>query len=400
MDKLISVEKALDLVLASAKSFGEEEVSLEKSLGRTLAADCFADRDFPPYHRVTMDGIAILHDSFKQGIHSFPIEALCAAGMPQQKLNNPKRCMEVMTGCVLPEGTDTVIRYEDLSLQDGIAHINIDQVILGKNVHTKGLDQAKGSLVLAKEMQMGPAEIAIAASIGKSFLSVRKMPRTVVISTGDELVDVDKTPLPHQIRKSNVHTIQACLSFCGVSSHRLHLDDEKSSISSTLSQVLDSYDLIILSGGVSKGKFDFIPAVLEELGVIKDFHRVRQRPGKPFWFGQRNKAVIFALPGNPVSSFMCTLKYIKSWLDKSMSRKPVVKYAQLSEDVIFKPNLSYFLPVAISYESSGKCMAKPEKGNGSGDLVGLVAADAFMELPCGRDVYLKGEVFPYWSFRG
>lgn len=400
MDKLIKVNEASNLVTKTVTSFGVEEVPLEQSLGRILMEEAIADRDFPPYDRVTMDGIAILFDRYKNGQRSFAIQGLCAAGTPQQTLFRGDSCLEVMTGSIMPKGVDTVIRYEDISISEGMAAINIETIIQGKNIHQQGSDQVKGSLVLAKDKCIGPAEIAIAASIGKKNLLVRKHPKAIVISTGDELVDIEQVPMPHQIRTSNVHTIQACLQSWGVKSDRIHLNDDKETILDHLKDILINYELVILSGGVSKGKLDFIPQALDDLGVQKLFHGVRQRPGKPFWFGKKERAVVFALPGNPVSSFMCTLKYVKAWVDESLSKNNQTSHARLEEDVLFKPDLTYFLPVSIKASPSGFLLAKSEKGNGSGDLVGLSNADGFLELPAGKNEYKAGEIFSFLPFSG
>ncbi len=388
----------MQIVQSTVRSFGVEEVLLSQSLGRVMAKDGFADRDFPPYNRVTMDGIAIHFDAFQEGKRSFIIEDLCAAGMPQKSLKSKAACLEVMTGCIMPHGADTVIRYEDITIENGTASLNISQLTQGKNIHTKGLDQPKGTVVLPKGTTIGPAEIAIAASIGLSRIAVQKLPKTIVISTGDELINVEETPLPHQIRTSNVHTIQGCLQAWGLACERTHLNDDKAAIKTSLHMILNEYDLVILSGGVSKGKLDFIPEVLDSLGVKKHFHKVKQRPGKPFWFGEGETAVVFALPGNPVSSFMCTVKYVQAWLNQCTEKPISPKYARLSEEVVFRPDLTYFLPVALSHLDDGTVEAKPERGNGSGDLVGLSKADAFLELPAGKDVYQAGEVFEYISF--
>ena len=397
---MISVKKALDIIKESKREFGSEEIALENSVGQVLAEDWKADRYFPPYDRVTMDGIAILYDQFENGQRKFPIEAIVAAGSPQAELKNSINCLEVMTGAVMPRGVDTVIRYEDISTQDGVASILVDQLRSGQNVHGQGTDKQSGEILVLSGIVISAAEIGIAASIGKHRVQVYRAPKTLVVSTGDELVDIHETPLAHQIRKSNVHRISTTLNEWKIPVDMAHLTDSKESIRRDLTKAILEYELIIMSGGVSKGKFDFLPEVLEELGVTKKFHRLAQRPGKPLWFGQKDQCTLFGLPGNPNSSFLCTHKYVRYWLDHSMgmeNRKEA--FAVLTENVEFRPELRFFLQVKLESSMDGQLLAHPKRGNGSGDFSNLSQADAFMELPESKSVFSAGEVYPILAFR-
>ncbi|MEL7003883.1 MAG: molybdenum cofactor synthesis domain-containing protein, partial [Bacteroidota bacterium] len=214
-------------------------------------------------------------------------------------------------------------------------------------------------------------------------------------------VDIDQTPLEHQIRRSNVYRLKTTLSHYGIEVETAHLDDDYKVIVNDLRDYLDRFDLILLSGGVSKGKFDFLPQALEELGVQKLFHKIKQRPGKPFWFGNhQNGCTVFALPGNPVSSFLCTHRYFKPWLDQSLGIKNTgIPFAKLADDVNFKPDLTYFLEVKLVFKEDATIEALPVKGNGSGDLANLVDADAFIQLPQGKETFNKGETYPLFLYR-
>lgn len=397
---MINIKEATHLVLNQTLSFGEESVALKQAIGRILREDLHAERDFPPFDRVTMDGIAISFSTFEKGQKSFPIQNVQAAGAPQATLENETHCMEVMTGAMLPQNCDTVIRYEDLEIQNGTATIQVDTLKLQQNVHHRGTDRKADSLIVKAGGIISPAEIGVAATIGKSELLVAAIPKVVIITTGDELVEVDEQPLPYQIRSSNVYKIKSALQQWGLPAVALHLIDDKAAIKSSLEECLQKYEVIILSGGVSKGKFDFVPEVLADLGVDKHFHKVAQRPGKPFWFGGTATCRVFALPGNPVSSFMCLQRYFRPWFRACMQLDPMPHpFAILSEDFTFKPDLTYFLQVKISYDADGRIMAKPVTGNGSGDLANLVDADAFLELPQGRNTFNKGEAFPLIIYR-
>jgi molybdopterin molybdotransferase len=178
-----------------------------------------------------------------------------------------------------------------------------------------------------------------------------------------------------------------------------HFPDDKSVLLKSLDTVLNDHDVLILSGGVSKGKFDFIPTVFEELGVKKLFHHVNQRPGKPFWFGSsRDGKTIFALPGNPVSTYMCFYRYIRPWLLKSLQVETQELSASLAKNFSFAPNLTYFLQVKVKNEE-GKLLAYPDAGGGSGDFVNLKNVTGFLELPADKSTFSPGEVFPYFPFR-
>lgn len=398
---MITVEQAAAIIGQTIRDFGVEEVGLDAAVGRVLRENLYADRDFPPYHRVTMDGIALRYNAFQSGRRSFPIEGVGAAGAAQQELRSPESCLEVMTGAMLPAGTDTVIRYEDLEISGGEARVLLDQIIRGQNVHKQGEDRGQGSLVVPAGLRLSPAEIGVAATVGKAVLRVSRLPRTVIVSTGDELVEVAEKPLPHQIRRSNEHRLKASLASYNIAADSRHLRDDMQEVLRELRAMLSEYEVLILSGGVSEGKFDYLPRALDELGVEKRFHKIKQRPGKPFWFGKApGGTLVFALPGNPVSSFMCTQRYFLPWLEQSLGLPaPVYPSAVLARDVTFKPDLTYFLQVKVHYDGQGRILALPVEGHGSGDLANLVDADAFLELPRGKELFREGEVFPLIFYR-
>lgn len=400
-NKVIKIAEATEIVLSHQLDLTKKQVPLEESIGCLLCEDLKADRDFPPFDRVTMDGIAIRYADFEKGQRQFKIAGLQAAGMPPLTMKDANQCIEIMTGAVLANGTDTIIRYEDLKIENAYAHIQVDQIKDGQNVHRKGTDRKNGDLIVQAGCLISPAEIGVAATIGKTQLSVLQLPRIIIISTGDELVEVAERPLPHQIRRSNVFSIQTAIDQYGTRSDTLHIDDDKEKIEETLKNCLEEYDVIIMSGAVSKGKFDYVPEVLSHLGVEQFFHKVAQRPGKPFWFGKSpSGTMVFALPGNPVSSFMCTHRYVIPWLRASLDLDAMnYKYAKLTSDFSFKPSLQYFLQVKISYHQNGEIWAEPIVGKGSGDLANLVDADGFLELPANKNNFNKGEVYPLLMYR-
>jgi molybdopterin molybdotransferase len=212
-------------------------------------------------------------------------------------------------------------------------------------------------------------------------------------------VDIPDTPLPHQIRRSNSYMLQAALASHGITTEIFHLADDKDLIRQKVSELLDTFDALILNGGVSEGKADFVPTVLAELGVEKLFHKVAQRPGKPFWFGKSPEGkVVFALPGNPVSTFVCCYKFVLGWLKVAQMSSLSVR-ATLTEPVFFSPELTYFVPVSTHYANDGRLLATPLQGSGSGDFANLLDCDGFLELPAERTDFKVGEVFELIGFR-
>ena len=409
---MITVSEATSIILQNLWKGTHEEVSLLQSIDRILAEDILADRDFPPFNRVTMDGISINHESFETGNRDYSVEGIQAAGMEQKSLSSSLNCIEVMTGAMVPQGCNTVIRYEDLKIENGVAKVMASKIRKGDSIHVQGSDAKRGEILIQKGCLISSAEIPLMASVGKSKVKVSTLPRTALISTGDELIDIEATPQLHQIRKSNIYALASALSNFGlpcdggspfggkgaVGCNFFHLEDNEDFIHRTLKNILNDYDLIILSGGVSKGKFDLIPSTLESFGIKKHFHQVKQRPGKPLWFGSSGNKIVFALPGNPVSTFMCFHQYIKPWLLKSLGAEPSSIKAILATDFTFDLPLTYFLQVKIKNED-GKILAEPIPGGGSGDFVNLKDADGFLELPEGIANFKKGEAYNFISFR-
>ena len=404
---MISVKEASLLIQKATQEFSVETVNFLESENKVLKETILADTDFPPFDRVCMDGIAIFKKSFDEGKRNFKIEGIQAAGSPQKTLKNSQNCLEVMTGAILPKNTDVVIPYELLTIENETATINLEALKAWQNIHLKGRDRSKGAVLIEKNTLITSAEIGVLATVGKSELKVAKQPKILIVSTGDELVEVGETPLAHQIRRSNVYSLVSLLHRMAIKADTQHLTDDKENLKQKIQHYLETYDVMLFSGAVSKGKYDFLPEVLEELGVEKSFHRVKQRPGKPFWFGQRtvsgadkleNNATIFAFPGNPVSTYVNCLKYFYPWYQKSLGINPSKETAVLGVDFSFKPSMTYFLQVKLE-NKAGVLVAIPKIGNGSGDLTNLVDADAFLELPADKTEFKKGEFYPILRYR-
>jgi len=398
---MISVSEASSLILQHRRSPSVVVVPLAKATGRVLAQAVFADRDFPPYDRVAMDGIAIRQADFLKGIETFIINGIAAAGEPAKTLEGQGTCMEVMTGAVLPAGADAVIRYEDVTISAETVRVNIKKIDPGMNIHGCGSDLRGGEVLLSAGTLLSVAEIPMLASVGISEVPVFAAPHTALITTGDELVAIGDHPLPHQIRRSNMSAVEAALSPFGADCAAHHFSDREfldgtDSARQRFRDILLQHDLVILSGGVSKGKFDWVPAALESSGIRCIFHSVAQRPGKPLWFGTGNGKVVFALPGNPVSVFLCLYKYVLPWLRASLGISEQQYFVALKEDLRSEIPLTHFVQVKLS---DGGRLATPVPGGGSGDFVNLRHADAFIEVPPKAGLLTKGMSFPCIRFR-
>jgi len=399
---MITVEEAEKIIQAEIRNYGAEIIPFDLALGRVLAEDIKADRDLPPFDRVTMDGIAVRYESIQNGVNTFKIKATQAAGDASIAIDEPNQCVEIMTGAALSQSLDTVIRYEDLEIRAGLATIIIDphQVRKGQSIHRQGSDKKQNEVVAASGELITPAIISLLASVGEAEVRVKKLPRVVIISSGDELVEVEQTPSIYQIRRSNNYTVKSVLQQHGIDADMLHIPDDPEITVKKLAMCLQSYDVLLLSGGISMGKFDYIPEALKILQVHQLFYKVKQRPGKPFWFGRHeNGAVVFAFPGNPVATFMCIYRFFIPWLHATLGLQPQARsYAVLDSDFTFTPALKYFLQVKLHSDNQGRQIATPIEGNGSGDFANLADTNAFMELPLEQNDFKKEQVYPVWTF--
>ena len=367
---MIRVEEAEKIILSHPGDLWVEKIPFELALGSVLAEDLRADRDIPPFNRTTVDGIAINYKAFQKGIRVFKIKDFQLAGQIPVDTNTEDECTEIMTGAAMPGTLDSVIRYEDLNIKDGTATVTIENITKGQNIHARAKDKKEGEIVALANQVITPALIAIAASIGKVELMVKRFPNVTVVSTGDELVEVNKTPSLFQIRRSNGYMLKALLQTRGIDATLIHLFDNLDIVTdelyrlftkAKLSQALHPFrwnDVIIITGGVSMGRFDYVHKALRELRVKELFHKVLQRPGKPFWFGaDEDDTLVFAFPGNPVSAFMCMHRYFFPWLDASLGLGSQQKqYAVLNEDFTFTPSLQYFFAGEIKNERAGPIM--------------------------------------------
>ena len=373
-----------------------ESLPLAQCAGAVLRENIYAERDQPPFDRVSMDGIALDSGTVRSGTRKLRIQATQAAGDPPLTLADNGACIEVMTGAVVPAGCDSVVPVEQISISSGSAEIGGGvEVDPWQNVHRRGSDSRQGALLLSAGAELRAPEIAIAASAGMARVRVSSQPMLAVISTGNELVEPGGPILPHQVRRSNTYAIAAALRSHGF--QRVaddHILDDLSELRQRLKFHLETHDVLILTGGVSMGKMDLVPRALQDLGVRAVFHKVAQRPGKPMWFGVAGSGTaVFALPGNPVSAIVCLTRFVLPALFSAMGRTaPPPEKMALGGPVNVGVPLTFFMPVRVEVDDWGRAWAVPKPTNGSGDFTALAGTDGFVELPPGPNVYPKGFV--------
>ena len=393
---MIDPSQADELIAQHLRCLPIESLPLAQCAGAVLRENIYAERDQPPFDRVTMDGIALDSRGVRDGLRRLQIQAMQAAGDPPLTLAGRGHCIEVMTGAVLPAGCDTVVPVERITVRGREAELADEAAVEpDRNVHRRGTDTRQGNLLLAAGTRLGPPEIAIAAGAGMARVRVSSQPMLAVISTGNELVEPGEPILPHQVRRSNAYAIAAALRLHGF--QRVaddHIVDDAAELRRRLRFHLETHDVLVLSGGVSMGKLDLVPQALEELGVRRIFHKVAQRPGKPLWFGIAGSgAAVLALPGNPVSTAVCVSRYVLPALSASQgqSAAPPERMA-LGAPVTVEPPLTFFLPIRIEIDDWGRSWAMPAPTHGSGDFTALAGTNGFVELPPGPNTYPKGFV--------
>ena len=400
---MLTPAEAEQLILEAIPRMDAEDCPIAGAHGRVLRADIRADRDLPPFDRVTLDGYALRSASLAAGVRTFQVGAVQAAGVRPGTLPAAADAgIEIMTGAVLPAGADCVAPYEETE-RNGAAVTIASAAGYGPGhaVHRRGSDHRAGDVIVPAGTRITGREIAVAAACGCPVLKVSRLPRIAVVATGDELVEVDAVVAPHQIRRSNDYALRAALADAGFPHvERFHLLDLREEIEYMLWHIIAEFDVVLLTGGVSKGKFDFLPAELDRQRVRKVLQGVAQRPGKPFWFGMSlRQTPIFALPGNPVSAYTCLHRYVLPALAQAGGLPPTPpRPVALAAPVTFRPNLACLLPVRLASGPGAALLAAPAPGNTSGDFGGLIGTDGFVELPAGVGEFPVGYIAPFWKW--
>ncbi|TAF30801.1 MAG: molybdopterin molybdenumtransferase MoeA [Cytophagales bacterium] len=400
MKPLITPEQA-DALLAAKGQAMQKTILMpfNKALNAVLAETVFSDRAYPPYSRATMDGIAFKQSDRQMGDTFLPLKHTQAAGQARTSLQ-AGTCTRIYTGAVLPEGADVVLRQEDVRFetQNGASYAYFSvPTESGQNIHPQGSDLAAGQVVLEAGTVLRAKELAVLATFGYADVLVYKKPKVLVFSLGDELVHPSqKNILSHQIRLSNAYSVGNLLKEWGLEAdiHEVGIADNLEAAQTFFMQASINYDLLISTGGVSVGDTDHVLAACKYLNATPLFHGISQRPGKPLLFAATPKVCIFGLPGNPVSAYVCTLRYVLPFLRhcaNQASNPPDL--ISLGSKVYFKPELTYFLPVKVARK-----VVEPLPTNTSGDLFSLTKAYGVVELPSHLSTFEAGSSWPVWKF--
>jgi molybdopterin molybdotransferase len=379
---MISFPQALNLLLERTPQLAVESCRIGQAAGRVLRREIRADRPFPPFDRVMMDGFALRSADLLTN-RTFRITGSAPAGRAAVALSETcGSCVEVMTGAPLPPGADCIVPVEETS-RPGADEITIAasfEAVAGRFIHKAGSDAAEGAILLKPGTLLGSREIGVAASCGAGLIEVSRLPEISVIATGDELVSVDETPAAHQIRQSNAHAIASALRRGGFpAGHVGTLGDDEPAAMEILRERLGAGDWLVLTGAVSRGARDFIPAMLDSLGCTRLFHGVAQRPGKPAgcWIGPAGQMVM-ALPGNPVSALTGLHAFVLPALAVGSGLpvpKPRMVIPQGRVEVL--AGMTHHLPVILGDDGR----ASPAASGNSGDFIGLLRSDGFITLP-------------------
>ncbi len=376
---LLTVRQAYETIMATVRPATTERVALSEATGRFLAEPVVADRAYPPINRATMDGIAV---ASRFGGRAWHIETTLPAGVPARPLHDPQTgCVQIMTGAEVPENADAVIPFEAITIEGDTARLNEGLPVAGDNIHAKGIDRQHGDVLLLPSIRLNAPRIALMAGVGHAHVTVARRPRVALISTGDEIVPVEKATVnPHETRASNLAGLAAGLTAIGLRPVMTgHAPDDRRAIEHAIQRALDDADILLVSGGVSKGRFDFVPEVLRACGVEQIFHGVAQKPGKPLWFGTHTGGqAVLGLPGNPVSTLAVFRRYVAPfvWAMQGGTIKPPTRVS-LPAEVHPHPSLTLLLPATLD-ESSRAC---PVAYHGSGDFAALGATDGLVEIP-------------------
>ncbi len=392
---MISVHDALVTILDTVSPLAGERLGLLNAVGRVLAEEIRSEREVPPFANSAMDGYAVRWDDVRDTNADQPVtlevlEVIQAGTVPKQPVI-PGTASKIMTGAVMPSGADTVVKVEDTEEHDGRVWIKRSERP-GNNVRGSGEDIQRGQLVLEKGRVLRPADIGLLASVGRSLVLVYQRPRVAILSTGNELAEIDDALRPGQIVNSNAYTLAAAVREAGGVPVPLAIArDTLEEIRAALAEAV-RHDVVLSTGGVSVGDFDFVKQAMDELGMHRLFWQVAQRPGKPLTFGLLRERPYFGLPGNPVSALVCFYLYVRPALRRMTGHEKLflpVLSATLGEDISKAKGLTEFVRCRITHEH-GHYIAHSTGSQSSGVLSSLSLGEGLIIGPSELPTLLKG----------
>lgn len=394
---MLTYLEARDKIRSMVKQLPIEHVPLAQSLNRVLAHPIFADRDYPPFNRAAMDGIAIRMDDWNNGIREFHISDTIFAGMETPAAIAAGECYKIMTGAACPREADTIIRKEDLTYTPyGTARILGESISHGQHLAQRGEDLKETDLAVTAPRVCDISLIGTLAALGIHLVPVFKMPRVGIVTTGNEVVDIDQQPKHFQIRNSNQYLLRAlCEQWQLPVRSCQHVSDEPKALSAAFKQAMEQ-QLILINGGVSAGDADHVPQILRELGVEILFHKVSIKPGKPLLVGFLPEGkIIFALPGNPLSCFMTFKLFVEEYLHGCLGfTNERFQKIKLQTSRSKKSSLDEFFPVFRQPETYGYTW-KPH--HGSGDITATAGCDGIGWHIHNKQVIVENETIPVLS---
>lgn len=375
-------QKVIEIVEARRRQPQAKIIDLSTALGRVLAEDVIADRDYPPFHRSTRDGFALRAKDVVRVPRSFRLIGESKAGTEFPGTVNVDECVQIMTGAPVPRGADAVVMLEHTRLEQGEVVVE-KHVRAGENIVAAGSEAKARQVVLTSGTRLGYAELAMAAQVGRANILIYAQPRVAILSTGDEVVDLPKRPGPFQIRNSNNVSLSAQTTLAGAEPVSLgNAPDRKGELRAQIECGL-AEDILVLSGGVSMGKYDLVEEVLRGLGAEFFFDAVAIRPGRPAVFGVCREKFVFGLPGNPVSTMVTFELLVVPAIDilSGMAPRPLPTFrAKLAAPVEQKAVLTHFLPARVTWPD-GEPTVQELPWQGSGDIVALGQANCFLVVP-------------------
>lgn len=376
----------------SARKRFPETVPLEKAAGRVLAEDVYADRDYPPFPRSARDGFAVRSADVAEPPARLRVLGETRAGEPSVFEVGDGEAVEIMTGAPCPSGADCVVMVE-YSRREG-DHVILEQSLPpGRNIVPQGSEAPNGSLVLAAGARLDYPQTALLASVGRNRIQVWRKPRVAILSTGDEVVNIDRTPESFQIRNSNAWSLAAQVERRGGEAVVLPVAPDRLEETRDLIRLGLESDMLLLSGGVSMGKHDLVEQALAELGVDIHITKVLIQPGKPLVFGMAGDRPVFGLPGNPISTMVTFELFARMALERlagaAASPLPFVE-ARLTQDFRHKPVLTRFLPARLTGDYA-EARIEPIQWQGSGDLASIAKSNCFLVAPADRESWQAGD---------